>query len=949
MGTGRRTSSRLTLYWLADKEWFLGEEECTRLTTGWLPLTHSTTAGTLSLASDHLFFDDGGAHILVLPLAAVVDASVHTCETHITVSFTCTAPLQRDVLVPPGGMHTVPGVSRPHPSKAAWVLRLSRAAESAAESLRGLFTRHRVEEIASRREAALQSAAASVCFRARRQVPMREQRGVLCISDSSVTFEPLFPLPPHGVVALHRRECRHTFKRWVVFEAVGLDVYTSDSAEAAPALSLIFENSHERDQATHLLSERLGVAPYRISIHTLVDAWRRGAVSNYEYLLLLNKWSSRCANDVFQYPVLPWVVADYTSARLDLTQPATFRDLRKPIGALSAPRLELLRERAAFLREAEETAYLYSTHYSSAGVVAYYLVRPHPELQLSLQGGILDVPERILESVPKLWRSVTTNSSNFRELIPEFYNDDFIALCGPPLLPLGVHADGSPVSAYVQLPPWATSGADFARQHRAALESDTVSASLHCWIDLVFGVAQAGERAVAADNLFHPFSYPPRVKQLSVPGVHLAAHEYAREFGSAPVQLFSEAHPPRTAQELVVACTPAAADACGCASESSDQQRLLQMMEELQRMDDLADVTGDSADGDDGDGDALPASAATLEVVTAVPLACRSARFITLGYATAGTVTSPSSSSSAAAAAAVLLVVGGDGRAAHLFDVATGDRVRTFPDLDGLITATAYHDGNMFVFTDNRSCYVVSLASRAVAHCIADVAPAPVVRACIASQLVVLADSNAQLLGWAVDRDAPPPVSLFEAPSTFAVEASARVACLGGSAEGDVVVAATEQLEVFVCHGGVCFECMLQEVSAAPTALQVMPAERPTRFWVFFAEEAALYTLRGLPLRRIALPVASDVLCAVVAGQLHPLRLTVDNDALVVEQLLQSGSSATRLERGGSGSPRFSCAGSLVACVGTSAAAPVQTPLVLTVVALTVRAAATAASTQDSH
>jgi hypothetical protein len=34
-----------------------------------------------------------------------------------------------------------------------------------------------------------------------------------------------------------------------------------------------------------------------------------------------------------QYPVFPWVLADYTSEELDLTRPEVFRDLSKPMGA----------------------------------------------------------------------------------------------------------------------------------------------------------------------------------------------------------------------------------------------------------------------------------------------------------------------------------------------------------------------------------------------------------------------------------------------------------------------------------------------------------------------------------------------------------------------------------------------------------------------------------------
>lgn len=57
----------------------------------------------------------------------------------------------------------------------------------------------------------------------------------------------------------------------------------------------------------------------------------------------------------------------------------------------------------------------------------------------------------------------------------------------------------------VRLPPWAHGNAHtFVRMMRRALESDAVSARLHRWIDLIFGVAQSPrEAALAADNLFY--------------------------------------------------------------------------------------------------------------------------------------------------------------------------------------------------------------------------------------------------------------------------------------------------------------------------------------------------------------------------------------------------------------------------------------------------------------
>lgn len=44
--------------------------------------------------------------------------------------------------------------------------------------------------------------------------------------------------------------------------------------------------------------------------------WQRGHLSNYQYLLHLNNLADRSCNDLSQYPVFPWVLADYTSPQL---------------------------------------------------------------------------------------------------------------------------------------------------------------------------------------------------------------------------------------------------------------------------------------------------------------------------------------------------------------------------------------------------------------------------------------------------------------------------------------------------------------------------------------------------------------------------------------------------------------------------------------------------------
>lgn len=40
---------------------------------------------------------------------------------------------------------------------------------------------------------------------------------------------------------------------------------------------------------------------------------KRGEISNFQYLMHLNTLAGRSYNDLMQYPVFPWILADYDS------------------------------------------------------------------------------------------------------------------------------------------------------------------------------------------------------------------------------------------------------------------------------------------------------------------------------------------------------------------------------------------------------------------------------------------------------------------------------------------------------------------------------------------------------------------------------------------------------------------------------------------------------------
>ena len=286
----------------------------------------------------------------------------------------------------------------------------------------------------------------------------------------------------------------------------------------------------------------------------LDELWRKRHLSNFEYLMALNKMAGRSFNDLSQYPVFPWIIADYTSEKLNLDDPRIYRDLSKPIGALNENRLAEIMERYNnSFDDVDVPKFMYGSHYSSAGVVLHYLLRQEPftAMAVSFQGGKFDCPDRLFFDFSSSWESLNTSVTDVKELIPEFFCCPEILL-NTNSLPLGPLQTGVEVNDVI-LPPWAKDAFDFVRINREALESDYVSENLCHWIDLIFGYKQTGEAAVDARNVFHYLTYENAV---NIDGIADAMEREATisqvvNFGQTPSQLFTRPHLQRLLREEV--------------------------------------------------------------------------------------------------------------------------------------------------------------------------------------------------------------------------------------------------------------------------------------------------------------------------------------------------------------------------------------------------------------
>ncbi|OXB55076.1 hypothetical protein ASZ78_012875 [Callipepla squamata] len=285
--------------------------------------------------------------------------------------------------------------------------------------------------------------------------------------------------------------------------------------------------------------------------------WQKREISNFDYLMYLNTLAGRSYNDYMQYPVFPWVLADYHSQTLNLNNPHTFRDLSKPMGAQTVERKQKFIQRFKEVEKSEGEHFRKLTDnrgfkaYESLGL-SRAVVKGNfvPRRSSHFWGGSFDVADRMFHSVRSTWESASRdNMSDVRELIPEFfYLPEFLTNANH--FELGCMQDGT-VLGDVQLPPWADGDPHkFILLHRQALESDYVSAHLHHWIDLIFGHKQHGSAAVEAVNTYHPYFYGDKMdlNNIKDPLIKSTILGFISNFGQIPKQLFTKPHPPRNVQ-----------------------------------------------------------------------------------------------------------------------------------------------------------------------------------------------------------------------------------------------------------------------------------------------------------------------------------------------------------------------------------------------------------------
>lgn len=149
----------------------------------------------------------------------------------------------------------------------------------------------------------------------------------------------------------------------------------------------------------------------------LTNAWLDRSISTYSYVFFLNVLANRSLNDLSQYPVFPWILSDYESDTIDLTNADVYRDLSKPTW--------MLNNKHSGVWNTDKNKC--TVHFSNPHIVCDLLKSIEPFSSINNEINKKENP--ILNNchtINDIWKSVTSNILDNRELTPEFFSNEFI-------------------------------------------------------------------------------------------------------------------------------------------------------------------------------------------------------------------------------------------------------------------------------------------------------------------------------------------------------------------------------------------------------------------------------------------------------------------------------------------------------------------------------------------
>ena len=380
----------------------------------------------------------------------------------------------------------------------------------------------------------------------------------------------------------------------------GFEIYLKDGRSYF--FNMLNETKFQKFKSILLENNEINAIMHKkdyLSKHKLITtAWEKNRISNYEYLLFVNKYGSRSFNETNQYYIFPWIITKFknliyinnnekkiydenrkqsTNSNKDINKGETntddfeviksLRDFKYPVSLQTESNRRMAKYRYSDDDEVKFKFHL-GTHYSTAPFVYYYLMRqePYSTLLIKLQNYQQENPNRMFIGIKETVEILESGNDN-RELIPEFFGkiEFFLNLnCSF----FGLRANNRIVnnlvlsfmkedkksliliSDYVHL----------IFEHKKLLNSDLVSENINEWINNIFGVGQLPneKNRLNCCNIFRKTTYENETnliekvkkykKELNKYDIETIRRKLTNKmdliisFGQTPYQIFNTHH-----------------------------------------------------------------------------------------------------------------------------------------------------------------------------------------------------------------------------------------------------------------------------------------------------------------------------------------------------------------------------------------------------------------------
>ena len=260
-------------------------------------------------------------------------------------------------------------------------------------------------------------------------------------------------------------------------------------------------------------------------VKNVLESFHKGKISNYDYLLYLNKYSTRTYNDLSQYPIFPWLIFDLNKLDnifndiLKKKEINYLRDMKYPISAQTLEKREDIKSK--YLIEKSKFPSHFGNHYSNSAYIFYYLMRINPYTQdiIKLQSYKLESPDRTFDSLENLTEILLDGYEN-RELIPDFFSyiDYFINInCSY----FGIKSNFELVDDFkinnINITKYSNIISIYIKKlfnEKKLLNHRIISEKLSYWVDNIFGknqIPKKEEDLIECYNIFRKFSYEQKL------------------------------------------------------------------------------------------------------------------------------------------------------------------------------------------------------------------------------------------------------------------------------------------------------------------------------------------------------------------------------------------------------------------------------------------------------